>query len=295
MPSESSNRISTLQLIDLIERKIPPEPWVEGEKIPWHEAGFSQRMLMEHLSQEHDAASRRAVIIDRHVEWIHNRVLAGKPAKILELGCGPGLYTSRLAQLGHRCVGIDYGPASIAYARQQAQDQGLDCEYIEADIRLTDYGEGYELVMMVHGELNVFRPAEIRDLLLRGLAGLQPGGHLLAEVHTLATVQATGESGSRWYSSPGGLFSERPHICLQEAYWDARAKVSTERYHIVDAESGSIQRYAASMQGFSEEEYLALFVDCGYREAKIYPAMTGEPAEGESPYIVLVAQKPVEV
>ena len=59
-----------MDLLDLTNRIEIPEPWSEGEKIPWDEPGFSKRMLEEHLSQEHDAASRRFEIIDRHVDWI---------------------------------------------------------------------------------------------------------------------------------------------------------------------------------------------------------------------------------
>ena len=43
-------------LLDLIRREAAPEPWAEGEKIPWDDPGFSRRMLEEHLSQAHDAA-----------------------------------------------------------------------------------------------------------------------------------------------------------------------------------------------------------------------------------------------
>ena len=49
-----------MNLMDVIDRESPPVPWAEGEKIPWSDPAFSQRMLQEHLSQEHDAASRRA-------------------------------------------------------------------------------------------------------------------------------------------------------------------------------------------------------------------------------------------
>ena len=108
---------SELKLLDIIHRQDHPKPWAEGEKIPWNDPEFSKRMLREHLSQEHDAASRRFEIIDKHVSWIHNHILNGNPTRILDLGCGPGLYTNRLARLGHQCVGIDFSPASIAYAR----------------------------------------------------------------------------------------------------------------------------------------------------------------------------------
>ena len=114
-----------LKLLDIINRQRVPQPWAEGEKIPWNDPGFSGRMLNEHLSQEHDAASRRFEIIDRHVGWIHEQVLGGNPTCILDLGCGPGLYTSRLAKLGHRCVGIDFSPASIAHAREHGESHEL--------------------------------------------------------------------------------------------------------------------------------------------------------------------------
>ena len=84
-------------------------------KIPWDDPAFSQRMLENHLSQEHDWASRRLPVIERQIEWIVRQL---KPAaSVLDLGCGPGLYAQRLAQRGFRCTGIDFSPAAINYAR----------------------------------------------------------------------------------------------------------------------------------------------------------------------------------
>jgi len=114
-----------LKLLDVVHRHGDPKPWAEGEKIPWNDPDFSRRMLNEHLSQEHDAASRRFETIDNHVKWIHGQVLKANPTRVLDLGCGPGLYTNRLAKLGHHCVGIDFSPASIACAREQAEEAGL--------------------------------------------------------------------------------------------------------------------------------------------------------------------------
>ena len=56
-----------MKLSDIVNRRIESVPWTEGEKIPWNAPEFSRRMLLEHLSQKHDAASRRFEIIDRHV------------------------------------------------------------------------------------------------------------------------------------------------------------------------------------------------------------------------------------
>ncbi len=99
----------------IIGRDNPPSDWQTWSKIPWDEPGFSARMLENHLSQEHDWASRTNTAIDAQVAFIHRQLPS--EAHILDLGCGPGLYTSRLNALGHQCTGVDFSPASINYAR----------------------------------------------------------------------------------------------------------------------------------------------------------------------------------
>ncbi len=83
-----------IDLSEIVRRQPVAEPWVEGEKIPWHEPEFSRRMLAEHLTQSHDAASRRFDKIDSHVACINRELLKGTSTRVLDLGCGPGLYTS---------------------------------------------------------------------------------------------------------------------------------------------------------------------------------------------------------
>jgi len=263
-----------LNLLDVIYRKVVPTPWVEGEKIPWSDPDFASRMLCEHLSQEHDAASRRFEIIDSHVSWIHDQVLEGKFTRVLDLACGPGLYANRLAGLGHRCVGIDFSPASIAYAQQQAMEKGLSVAFIQEDIRTAAYGDGYGLVTLVFGEFNVFRPAESRVILEKAYQALVPGGLLLLEPHTFEAVRKIGMQPSTWHTAKQGLFSSAPHFCLQENFWDADAKVAIERYYIIDAATGEVVRHSASTQAYTDDAYRALLAECGFAEVEI-----GLPAE----------------
>lgn len=123
-------------------------------KIPWEELAFSQRMLENHLSQDHDWASRRQIVIEQQVGWIARQLLVG--ARILDIGCGPGLYTHLLAERGYCCTGVDFSPASIEWARQQAQTAGLSIDYIRQDIRTYWPETQFEFIMMTFGELNVF-------------------------------------------------------------------------------------------------------------------------------------------
>ncbi len=277
-----------MSLIDLVRRDPRPAPWAEGEKIPWNEPGFSARMLREHLSQEHDWASRRLATIDRQVDWIHRQILGGRPGQILDLGCGPGLYTSRLAALGHTCLGIDFSPASIDYARSQ---NSPGCTYLLDDLRRAEFGKGYDLVMFVYGELNVFRPGEAEGILARAFAGMKPGAALLLEVHTDAAVRRIGQAPAAWYSAESGLFSDRPHLCLQENYWEEEAAVAIQRYFILDAVSGEGIRYASSMQAYTLPGYRSLLGAAGFRGIECYPSLTGGADPAQTDLFVLLARK----
>ncbi len=280
-----------MTLSDIVRRQPAAEPWVEGEKIPWHEPEFSQRMLAEHLSQSHDAASRRFDSIDRQVAWIHRELLNGTPTKVLDLGCGPGLYTSRLAGLGHECVGIDISPASVEYATAHAVEHDLRCSYLLQDIRTTDYGRGYGLAMLIFGEFNVFRPHDARTILEKAHVALSPGGVLLIEPHTFDAVREMGENGTHWHSADSGVFSDEPYLCLRESFWHPDHAATTERYYVVDAHTGGVTKYASSTQAYTDAEYRGLLTECGFGDIRFHPSMGSDANGHESGLVVVTSHK----
>lgn len=281
-----------MKLADLANQPRPPVPWEEGDNIPWHEPEFSERMLREHLNQSHDAASRRSIKIEEHVSWIHQGLLLKHPTRILDIGCGPGLYTSRLSKLGHECVGIDYSPASIAYARNQAQEEKLPCKYLLDDVRSVDYGTDFGLVMMIFGEFNSFSSTNAKTILKKAYRALHESGILLLEPHTFDGVRDTGKPGdSTWYWTRKGLFSNRPHIYLKEKFWDADRRTSTTRYFIIDTATSDMLKYAQSAQAYTNEEYRSLVTEIGFKDIHLYPSLTGKEDESQKGLLALTAQK----
>jgi SAM-dependent methyltransferase len=280
-----------MNLSDVIQRTPTPAPWAEGDKIPWNDPDFSRRMLREHLSQAHDAASRRSIIIDEHVEWIHRAVLNSRSSRVLDLGCGPGLYSSRLAQHDHTCVGIDFSPASIEYARNFAQARQLPCEYHLADVRHAEYGTGYDLAMFIFGELNPFRPEDAQRILRKAYAALNEGGCVLLEVSTFASLQQLGHQRSTWYTLEQGLFSDRPHLVLFESFWDEAEAVATERFYIIDAETAEVTQHNISTQAYTDEQYRYLLQAAGFTDIAFYPSLIGQPDERQKDLIAIVAHK----
>lgn len=265
-------------------------PWAEGEKIPWNDADFSARMLQEHLSQAHDMASRRKAIIKRHVSWIHEVCLHGRSSHILDLACGPGFYAIELARLGHVCVGIDFSPASIAYAESQAAGADLEITYRLDDIRVADYGEGFDLVMLVFGEFNVFQRNDAEQLLRRIHHALKPDGRIILEPQTYDAIKKDGERAACWHTESAGLFSPNPHVWLEEHFWHADAHAATTRYFIIDALTDGVDRYASTTQAYTDDEFDRLLADAGFQEIRRFSSLAGSEEDRHEGLFVLQAR-----
>ncbi|NDJ57577.1 class I SAM-dependent methyltransferase [Enterobacteriaceae bacterium 4M9] len=234
-------------------------------KIPWDEPAFSQRMLENHLSQEHDWASRRLPVIERQIEWIARQLAPA--ASVLDLGCGPGLYTQRLAQRGFHCTGIDFSPAAIHYAREQALACGLEIHYQQQDVRNFSPDSQFDFIMMTFGELNVFSATEVKMLLARCRRWLTPGGQLLLEVHTWDEVRRQGLAAPQWQRCPQGLFLSRPHLLLTEHAWDEAAHTSSTRFWVME-EQGEVMRFGSQMTAWRDDEYRQLLHEAGFHHTE---------------------------
>ena len=224
-----------------------------GAKIPWDEPDFSRRMLEQHLNQEHDWASRRGPIIAAHAAWIAEQLSV--PSRILDMGCGPGLYTQALAERGHQCVGVDFLPASIEYARQRSADCDPKPEYILGDIRNYRSNQKFDCIIMTFGEFNAFIRKDAALLLEHCAEMLTENGLFILEAHTYDAVRAMGEAPATWQRHATGLFSAGPHLCLRENSWNAAEASALSRYFIIDAADTAVRQYVSFMQAYRLESY----------------------------------------
>ncbi len=263
-----------LSLNDVVTRTSPPVPWDEGDNIPWDDHDFSKRMLAEHLTQDHDLASRKTEKIDAQIRQLLLD-LPAPPGRVLDLACGPGLYLSRLAAAGYTGVGIDFSPASIGHAR--AGSHAL--EYRLDDLRTADFGTGFDAVLLLYGQINVFRRAEARSILARAHAALRPGGVIALEPQTPDQVERTAAAGPSWSSHATGLFSADPHLLLTEAFWDDASATATERFYVIDANTGSVTRHALSSVAYTETELVALVEEAGFQDVELRSSLTGEETD----------------
>lgn len=275
-----------MDLNQLVSR-VPVVPWSGTSKIPWNDPSFSERMLQEHLDQSHGAASRPLALIDRQVRWIHQELLQSRSQRILDLGCGPGFYCAGLGALGHRCVGIDYGPAAIAHAQSQAD--ALPIDYCLADIRCGGYGQNYDAALLIFGEFNAFAPEDAIAILRHAREALAPGGLLILEPHTEDYIRRSGQRPPNWFSAPRSVFSSNPHVCLHESQWHPQERASTDRYFVLEDGAARPCEYISTHQAYSDAEYEALLREAGFSTTRRHESLSGGWDPDQTGLFVIVA------
>ena len=215
------------------------------------------------------------------MSFVTERLQGLEGANIPDLGCGPGLYLHRLARRGHRGHGIDFSPAAIDHARRVAAQEQLDCVFEQADLRRAEFGEGFDLALLIYGQINVFERQQARDILQRAYAALAPGGKLLLEAQTPAAVRGSGDPTTDWTTAEQGLFASKPHITLHERFWDEPSRTATERWFVIDAETGAVDRHAMSFCGYDGDELVSILRSVGFEQVVSHHSLTGD--EGATP------------
>ena len=151
------------------------------------------------------------------------------PGHALDLACGEGQNAIWLADLGWRVRGVDFSEAAIAKARDRAAREGVEAEFLEAD--LLEYEPApamYELVFVLYLHLP---PSERRLVLERAAGAVAPGGTFLLLGHDLVnlTEGVGGPSDPTLLYTPEDIVSELPGLVIEKAERKLRDVADAER------------------------------------------------------------------
>ena len=131
----------------------------------WTDEYTSSQMLSYHLNEAVDLSSRNAEFINRSVEWIASRFNVGKDTLIADFGCGPGLYTTRLAKYLANVTGIDFSGRSIDYAKKIAASEQLSIRYVKQNYLEFETQDQFDIVLMIMCDFCALSPAQRKGIL----------------------------------------------------------------------------------------------------------------------------------
>lgn len=138
---------------ELLKKLRRPSLWERSDAPFWDDWHISKGMLAAHLD-EGDAASRAPATVEASVEWLCGVVKKG--GRVLDLGCGPGLYTSRLSDRGYDVTGIDLSRRSIEYAREHDDKT----QYILGSYLDIGLPSGFDAATLIYCDYAALTPSE---------------------------------------------------------------------------------------------------------------------------------------
>lgn len=203
----------------------------------WNSPDISEMMLRFHLDGNVDLASRRTEFIEASLAWIGDTFRLGPGSRVVDLGCGPGLYAHELARTSTDVTGVDFSERSIDYARSRATADGLLIDYVLADYLAWQPEGQFDLATMIMCDYCALSPEQRAALLKRVRALLAPGGAFLFDVYSLAYYATWEEQVAYGPGLMDDFWSAQPYYGFLNTFRYDSEKVVLEKYTIVEAEA----------------------------------------------------------
>jgi len=255
----------------------------------WTDEHTSKQMLEYHLNESIDASSRNKSFIERSVEWIVSHFEVDKNTEIADFGCGPGLYTTMLAEQGAMVTGIDFSENSLKYAKQIAADKGLKTNYILTNYLEFETANRFDLITMIMCDFCVLNPEQRKKMLSKFNSLLKPGGSVLLDVYSLNTFNQKEESATYELNQLNGFWSQENYYCFLNTFKYEKEKVILDKYTIIEE---SRKRVVYNwLQCYSKDSIRNEFEENGFKVEELYSDVAGKAFTSESTEIAIVAKK----
>lgn len=264
-----------LDITQLHALSQPPAPFTPGEPLFWNDPHISKGMLTAHLDPDTEAASRHPDTIDAIVDHLLAFLGLEPGAAWLDIGCGPGLYTARLARRGLRVTGMDYSQRSIAYAREYAAAHDVPIDYRYQNYLTLDEGPEYDVISLIYGDFCPLSPAQRDNLLARVRRALKPGGVFVFDASTPA-LRARHRVRPNWYAAPeGGFWRPGPHLVLERGF-TYPGDITLDQFVVIEPD-GTLTIYRNWFQDYTRATLTQVIEAAGFSVRACWNDLAGTP------------------
>ncbi|WP_319560168.1 class I SAM-dependent methyltransferase [Marispirochaeta sp.] len=275
-----------LSLLHRLEKK--PGLYDPGDFIFWTDPYISSHVLEAHLDPLSDDASRRAETIEKTLRFISDRYPPETHPRLLDLGCGPGLYASQFHDAGYHVTGIDFSPVSIRYAKENARKSRREITYLNIDYREWKAEEdSCEIIVMIFGDFCVLDPGSRKKLLANIRRALSPGGVFLFDVFTEMYLPYPDERA--WYTMlRDGFWHSGKNLVLEIKHRYPEKSVHLNRYLII-TEDGTVRSCNLWHRWFERAEIREYLQQEGFTVEAMWADLAGTPLKPSPEWIGIAA------
>jgi len=201
---------------------------------------------------------------------------------VLDVPCGDGRITLRLAAAGYRAIGVDLAAGEVERARRAAHEAGVAAEFAVGDLRaLPDVGP-VDAVLSWGNSFGYLTPADTARSLAGMHGALRPGGRLVLESSTVAESLLVGGIQPKAEYEVGGVrMTLVNHYRAEESRLEA--EVALERA------DGRVERARIAHHVHTSGEIVRMLHDAGFRDVVLLGADGEQPYALGSPRLIAVA------
>src|SRR5436305_5997140 len=189
-------------------------------------------------------------------------------ASILDLCCGYGRHSIKLAQRGFKVAGVDISEKQIQHAREEAEKTHIQLDFQVADARKLSLQEAFDVVLNMFVSFGFFKDDNENRQVLQGVfKALKPGGKLLIDFWNR-------EKEIRDFQPTTGE-KIRDIIVLKEWQFDALAGRLNWTNTVIFPD-GKRESWDHSVRAYTVAELKALVEDAGLKFEAVYGSLAGE-------------------
>jgi len=255
----------------------------------WADEYTSKQMLKYHLNPDIDVSSRNKKFIEKSTRWIIEKFHLNATSKVCDFGCAVGLYTSEFAKSGAKVTGIDFSKNSIEYAREVAQKESLDIEYIHQNYLEYESDEKYDLITMIMCDFCALSPSQRKVLLSKFFDLLNDGGAILLDVYSLKAFDKREESSVYEHNQLNQFWSAKDYYGFVNTFKYDDERVVLDKYTIVQENSSKV--VYNWLQYFSVKSLKEEFLEAGLIIESVYKDVAGGEFSQESEEFAIIAIK----
>jgi len=220
----------------------------------------------------------------RQVEGLVGLLGLTAGARILDLACGWGRIALPLAQRGYRVTGLDLSEAFLAKGRRDAQEAGLDVDFLRGDMREVRFDGKFDAVIMMWSAFGALESDEEDQKVLDAVArALRPGGRFLIEQMSREYVVRHYQARD-WSEREGGIF------VLQERELNLLESRNYVRMTIIEPD-GSRRAYGHSIRFYTLTELVGMLSRAGLVYRAAWGDFGGSPYTLHSRRMIVLAEK----
>ena len=207
---------------------------------------------------------------------------------LLDMGCGTGNVTDRLAACGYDMIGIDNSEEMLMEARNKVAESGADILYLLQDMRSFElYGTVAAAVSICDSMNYILEKSDLQEVFRLVNNYLDPGGIFIFDFNTPYKYQ---------YIMGDQVIAENRDECsfIWENGFDEDAQVNIYDLTIFIQEEGDLfRRYQEThyQKAWSANDFIQAAEQAGMKVLAVYDAFTHDAPRADSERLYMIVQE----